>query len=66
MRLKHDPVARKAYEEASDAIRRHLHEGGCGCAACGPWGCNGYVKMCEKLERLNRRLQKLRVLNRAK
>ncbi len=22
-------------------------QGGCGCSKCAPWGCNGYLKMCE-------------------
>ncbi len=28
-------------------------EGGCGCANCRPWGCNGYIKMCETFHPLN-------------
>ena len=29
-------------------------EGGCGCAKCEPWGCNGYLRMCEAFQPLNR------------
>ena len=29
-------------------------EGGCGCAECRPWGCRGYVKMCEAFRPVNR------------
>ena len=29
-------------------------EGGCGCAKCSPWGCNGYLRMCEAFRPLNR------------
>lgn len=28
-------------------------EGGCGCDTCHPWGCNGYVKMCETYHGMN-------------
>ena len=29
-------------------------EGGCGCDKCDPWGCNGYVRLCEAFSKLNR------------
>ena len=29
-------------------------EGGCGCAKCRPWGCSGYIKMCEDFHSLNK------------
>ncbi len=29
-------------------------EGGCGCAKCRPWGCNGYIRMCEDFHPLNK------------
>jgi len=28
-------------------------EGGCGCVSCRPWGCNGFIRLCEKFRDVN-------------
>lgn len=31
-------------------------QGGCGCAQCRPWGCNGFLRMAEPIARMARRI----------
>ena len=53
MRFWREKMERQRHLSVSGLVYWPFDEGGCACEKCAPWGGNGYVRLIERLRRMN-------------